>query len=73
MSNFEKDEKFEMWMSKVEHQLQMMLKKSSEEFKDYDYFGDYINNVRPEQTATRVIQINRKLVTSQVTNWLTTK
>jgi hypothetical protein len=62
----DKDEKFNMWMSKVEHQLQMMLKKSPEEFDYYDYYGDYINNVRPEQTAGRVIRRNRKLLATRI-------
>lgn len=61
----EKDEKFEYWMSKVEHQLLMMCKKTPAEFDYYDYYGDYVNNVRPENCAARVIRRNRKIIVNK--------
>lgn len=56
----EKNEEFEIWMSKVEHQLEMMLKKSPSEFSPYDYYDDFVNNTKPEVTAIRVIRRNRR-------------
>ena len=58
--SLDNDEKFQYWMSKVEHQLQMMLKKSPAEFDAYNYQGDYLAGVKPEVTAIRVIRRNSR-------------
>jgi hypothetical protein len=55
-----KDAKFEQWKSRVEFYLQLMVKKSLGDFDWYNYHQDYYDGVRPEHTATRVIQENTK-------------
>jgi hypothetical protein len=50
------DEKFEVWKSRVELRLELMVKKSIYDFDYYNYRRDFNNKTPPETTATRVIK-----------------